>query len=173
MLFRSSDIVDNYFTTVEGIDYCLTEWKADDAPEEEAALKLYFKRNTTRYADEFCKEYLVTLDDGDGLVLNVRLKLEDGVQIPELAITGGSEEKIVSAPGIEDGDYYTYSLDISSALTKEGQWYDIRLFFGDVYAELLKDSCITYSDFAEIYNFEDKIITFCEWNGILKITYSV
>ena len=115
----------------------------------------------------------MTLDDGDGLVLNVRLKLKNGVQIPELAITGGSEEKIVSAPGIEDGDYYTYSLDISSALTKEGQWYDIRLFFGDVYAELLKDSCITYSDFAEIYNFEDKIITFCEWNGILKITYSV
>ncbi len=172
--FGGRDIVDNYFATVEGIDYCLTEWKADDAPEEEAALKLYFKRNTTRYADEFCQEYLVTLDDSNGLVLNVRLKLKDGVQIPELAVTGGSEEKIVGAQGNDGGNgYYTYSLDISSALTEEGKWYDIRLFFGDVYAELLKDSCITYSDFAEIYNFEDKIITFCEWNGILKITYSV
>ena len=30
--FGGSDIVDNYFTTVEGIDYCLTEWKADYAP---------------------------------------------------------------------------------------------------------------------------------------------
>lgn len=170
--FNSADIVDNYYATVNGIDYCLTDWRADDAPEEEAALKVYFKRNTTRYADEFCS-YLVTLDDSNGLHLNVKVTPYSGVTAPVLAITGGDETKIVSAEGTANGDgSYTYVLDISSALTVEGQWYDIRLFFGDVCTELLKDSCIAYADFAKSYVFGDKTVNFCEWNGILKVTFS-
>lgn len=171
--FNSADIVDNYYATVEGIDYCLTDWRADDAPEEDAALKLYFKHNATRYADEFCSGYLVTLDDSNGLVLSVKATPKNGVPIPELAITGGDSTKILSAQGVADGNgSYTYSLDISSALTQAGQWYDIRLFFGEVYTELLKDSCIGYSDFAKTYNFDGKNVTFCEWNGILKIMFT-
>lgn len=169
--FNGKDIVGNYFSTVEGVDYCLTEWKPDGAPDEDYALKLYFKHNLTRYADEFCSGYLVTLDDS--LTLTVKAELKDGVRPPVLALTGGDEVKLVSAEGTADGNGYVYSLDISSALTNEGQWYDIRFFFGDVYAELLKDSCISYGDFSKTYISGEKKVTFCEWNGILKITFTV
>ena len=41
------------------------------------------------------------------------------------------------------------------------------------YAELLKDSCISYGDFSKTYISGEKKVTFCEWNGILKITFTV
>ena len=173
-IFGGREIVDNYFTVVNGFNYCITDWHADDAPEEDAALKVYFEKDITRYADEFCSGYLVSLKDGGELTLSVTLTLKKGVtEAPKLAITDGNPEKIVSAEGTKNADgSYTYELDLSSALTKAGNWYDIRLFFGDVYTELIKDSCIGNAAFAKTYSYQGKHFVFREWNGILKISFS-
>lgn len=171
-LFGSSEVREGSNVTIDGVNYCITDWKPDGAPDSDAALKVYFEENTTEYADSYCSSYVVTLADGDKLELTVRVKVKSGLAaVPELAITAGDKTKLASAQGVLQGDEYVCTLDISSVLKNAGQWYDIRLFFGDACTDLLKDSCIAYGDFrpAEDYSYNGSSYRFEEYNGILKI----
>ena len=177
-----ADVPQYYFGTqvnqtdkikVDGIIYGLTGWKAEDAPEHSEALKVYFEKDTTKYADEIFKSYLVTFSGGTTGTLNVTVKLKDGVKnAPVLALTSGNTNKLCEVAGTlnEDGSY-TYVLPVKSGMTSPDTWYDIRFFIGNTAYEVLKDSCIAYSDFAASYTADGRTYSFREWNGFLKIMY--
>lgn len=170
--FGASEVRQGSDISIDGVVYSITDWKPDGSPDSDSALKVYFEADTTRYADEFCSEYRVTLTAGDTLTLNVTATLKQGVvQEPELAITAGDETKIVSTKGVLNNGVYTFTLDISSAITAAGTWYDIRLFFGDICTELSKDSCMDYATFrpAQGYEYNGNSYQFEEYNGLLKI----
>ncbi len=157
---------------MNGIVYNITGWKPEYADESAEMLKVYYEEDTTKYADEILRSYLVSF--GSDATLNVTVKLRDGDTVaPVLAITGGDKTKLayVSATANDDGSY-TYSLPVSEALTEAGKWYDLRFFMGTAAYEMLKDSCIAYSDFAGKYTVGTRVYEFCEWNGILKLMYS-
>lgn len=171
-LFGTTEVRRGSDVGIDGIIYAITDWKPDGAADSESALKVYFEPDTTRYADEFCSDYRVTLADGDSLTLIVTATLKQGVgEIPELAITAGDKTKIASAQGVLSDGTYTFELDISRAITEAGKWYDIRLFFGDVCTELSKDSCMDYATFrpAQGYQYNGNSYQFEEYNGLLKI----
>ncbi len=171
-LFGTSEVRQGSNVSIDDVVYSITDWKPDGAPDSDSALKVYFEPDTTRYADEFCSDYRVTLTAGDTLTLNVTATLKQGVaEVPELAITAGDKTKIVSARGVLSDGAYTFTLDISSAITEQGKWYDIRLFFGDVCTELSKDSCMDYATFrpAQGYQYNGSSYQFEEYNGLLKI----
>ena len=160
---------------VNGIVYGITGWKAEDAPEHSEALKVYFEEDTTKYADELFKSYLVTFTVDPQPTLNVTVKLKDGVKsAPTLALTGGNTNKLCEVAGTlnEDGSY-TYSLPVKSGMTAADTWYDIRFFVGTKPYEVLKDSCITYADYSASYVDAEggRTYAFREWNGFLKIMF--
>ena len=159
---------------VDGIIYGIAGWKAEDAPEHSEMLKMYFEKDTTRYADEFCESYLVTFSVVPEPTINVTVNLKDGVKTPVLAITAGDKTKLCEVEGTlnEDGSY-TYALPVKSALATPDKWYDIRFFVDNTACEFLKDSCITYSDFAASYIDADggRTYYFREYNGLLKLSY--
>ena len=78
-------------------------------------LKIYFEEDTTRYAEEFCDSYLVTMDVTDGAILNVKLTLKENVYVPpRLVITGGSAAQLGSALNRTSLDFcVTYAVIIS------------------------------------------------------------
>ena len=159
----------------DGVIYGIAGWKAEDAPEHSEALKMYLEDDTTRYADEFCKSYIVTFSVDPQPTLNVTIQLNDDVKkAPVLALTGGDNNMLCEVEGTlnEDGSY-TYTLPVRSGMTTPDKWYDIRFFFGNTVCEFLKDSCITYADFAA--NYVDaaggRTYYFREYNGLLKIMY--
>ena len=157
----------------DGIVYSTVGWKDDGAPEKTEILKIYFIEDTIKYADEICKSYLVSLDTSSTPTLVVKAKFKDSVgEIPVLAITGGDTTKLVYASGTlnEDGSY-TFELPIESAFTTPDKWYDLRFFVGNTAYEMLKDSCIGYSDFAKQYETAGRRYEFREWNGFLKLMY--
>ena len=160
----------------DDVVYNIIGWKPEEADESATVLKVYYEYDTTRYADEYCKSYLVsfTVDPVPALVVTVVLD-EIVETVPVLALTGGDTVRLASVEGtLNDDRSYTYVLPVEEALTTAGQWYDIRLFFGKTPFEFLKDSCITYADFAAKYNSPDgaRIYEFREYNGMLKIMYS-
>lgn len=158
-----------------GVIYNIVGWKPEGAAAYTETLKIYFEDDTTRYADEFCNSYLVSFSVDPEPTLILTLKLKDGQEAPVLAITGGDKTKLASTVGVENADgSYTYSLSLTDVLTEDNKWYDIRLFFGNVACELLKDSCITYKDFSAKYTHSagGKVYEFREYNGMLKIMYT-
>ena len=155
------------------IVYSTVGWKADSAPEKTEILKVYFEEDTTKYADEICKSYLVSFDASSAATLVVNARFKDNISgVPVLAITAGDKTKIVSADGVinEDGSY-TFELPVESALTTPDKWYDLRFFIGNTAYEMLKDSCIGYTDFAKHYEIAGRRYEFREWNGFLKLMY--
>ena len=161
----------------DGILYYITSWAPEGAPETEAMLKVYFEEDTTRFADEILRSYLVTFTTDPTPTLNVTVKLKDGIsKAPTLAITSGDKTMLVSAEGTinEDGTI-TYSLPVAEAMTTAGNWYDLRFFIDNTPYEMLKDSCITYANFAAKYNDDAnaRVYEFKEWNGLLKLNYTV
>ena len=172
--FNGKQVNQSSTVKVDGIIYGIAGWKAEDAPEHSEVLKMYFEEDTTRYADELCKSYIVTFSIVPEPTLNVTVKLKDGVKAPILAITGGDNNKLCKVEGIlnEDGTY-TYSLPVKSGLTTPDKWYDIRFFVGNHPYEFLKDSCITYANFAASYVDAEggRTYFFREYNGFLKLMY--
>lgn len=157
----------------DGIVYSITGWKPDDRPDLNEMMKVYFEEDTTKYADEILKSYLVSFTTDPVPTLNVTVKLKDGVSVPTLDITGGDKVKLATAQGVlNDDGSYTYSLPVSRALTEADKWYDLRFFIGNTPYEMLKDSCIAYADFAAKYEDEVRIYEFREWNGMLKLMYT-
>ncbi len=159
---------------VDGIIYGIAGWKSEDAPEHSEVLKMYFEEDTTRYADELCKSYIVTFSVVPEPTLNVTVKLKDGEKAPTLAITGGDNNKLCEVEGIlNDDGTYTYSLPVKTGLTVPDKWYDIRFFQGNKPYEFLKDSCITYANFAASYVdvAGGRSYYFREYNGFLKLMY--
>lgn len=160
---------------VDGVIYGIAGWKADDAPEHTEVLKMYLEDDTTRYTDEFCKSYNVTFTVNPEPTLVVNIVLNDDVKTaPVLAITGGNTTRICEVKGtLNDDGSYTYHLPLRNKLATAGTWYDIRFFFGNTVCEFLKDSCISYNDYAGSYmdNNNGKIYTFKEYNGFLKIMF--
>lgn len=157
----------------DGIIYRTVGWKAEDAPQNSEILKVYFEEDTTRYADEICKSYLVSFSATSEPALVVTAKFKDGIGgTPVLAITAGNKTKITSVSGVlnEDGSY-TFSLPVTEALTVADNWYDLRFFIGETAYEMLKDSCITYENYAAKYVSGDRVYQFHEWNGMLKLSF--
>ena len=157
---------------LDGIVYNITGWKPDGADESAEMMKVFYEKDTMKYADEVLRSYLVTFGPDD--TLNVTVKLRSGeMTAPVLAITGGDKTKLayVSATANDDGSY-TYALPVSEALTEAGKWYDLRFFMGTAAYEMLKDSCITYSNCAAKYTVGAKTYEFREYNGILKLMFS-
>ena len=172
--FNGQSVVISSVVKKDGILYNIVDWKPDDAPESAAMLKVYFEEDTTRFADEILKSYLVSFSTDPVPTLNVTVKLKDGASAPTLAITGGDKSILASAQGTlnEDGSY-TYQLAVEDGLTEADKWYDLRFFVGTTAYEMLKDSCITYTDFAANYNDAEggRVYQFREWNGFLKLMY--
>ena len=161
---------------VDGVVYAITSWKADDAAESDAMLKVYFENDTTKYADEILRGYIVTFTTEPQATLNLTVTLrKDVTEAPMLAITGGDKTMLVSVSGVlnEDGSY-TYSLPVTEGMTEADKWYDLRFFVGSTAYEMLKDSCITYADFSAKYtdNTAARVYEFREWNGFLKLMYT-
>jgi len=172
--FSSADVVASSTVKIEKYKYSITDWKAEDTTEEEAGLKIFFEKDTARYAEEFCVSYLpaITINE-DEASLTVVVKLKDGVEeVPELAITAGDKNKLIAQEGVrqDDGSYLcTLSL---SGLSLPDIYYDIRLCFGDVICELTKDECISNENFNKDYpTTSGKIFNFREYEGLLKIEY--
>lgn len=159
----------------DGVIYSTVGWKPDSDPVGTEILKVYFEEDTTKYADEICKSYLVTFSVGNPATLTVVADFKDGLkETPVLAITGGDTVKLASVEGIknEDGSY-TFILPVDGALTAPDKWYDLRFFVGSKPYEMLKDSCITYADFSMEYQVGDRIYEFREWNGFLKLMFNI
>lgn len=174
--YGGSGVVVSSTAKKDGFVYNITEWKDSGAPSGSEVLKLYFEKDLTRYAEEFLKSYRVTLTVGEKAMLNVTLELKDDVYVPpELVITQGSAAKKASVGGVKGDDgKYVYSLELGGALSEAGVWYDVRLDFGGVLAELTKDECISNTDFnSEKYVLGDRKYKFREWNGFLKISFEV
>jgi len=173
--FSGKQVNNSSTVKVDGVIYGIAGWKAEDAPEHSEVLKMYLEDDTTRYTDEFCKNYTVTFSTDSEPTLIVTIVLNDDVKsAPVLALTGGDSTKLCEVRGTlnEDGSY-TYALPVKSGMTTAGQWYDIRFFFGDIMCEFLKDSCITYADYAASYAdaATGRTYTFKEYNGFLKIMF--
>ena len=158
---------------VDGVVYGITGWKAEGAPEHTEMMKVYFEKDTTKYADELFKSYLVSFSGGTTGTLKVTAVLKDGVKnAPVLALTGGNTNKLCEvAPTLNDDGSYTYLLPVKSGMTSPDTWYDIRFFVGNTAYEVLKDSCIAYADFAASYTADGRTYSFREWNGFLKIMF--
>lgn len=172
--FNGQNVVVSSVVKKDGILYNIVDWKPDDAPDSAAMLKVYFEEDTTRFADEILKSYLVSFSTDPVPTLNVTVKLKDGVSAPTLAITGGDKTILASANGVlNDDGSYSYSLAVGDGLTEADKWYDLRFFVGTTAYEMLKDSCITYSDFAAKYSSasDSREYQFREWNGFLKLMY--
>lgn len=159
--------------TDDGLVYRLIDWKDTGMSDDAAMLKVYFEKDMTRYAEEFCDGYLVTMDVADGATLSVKVTLKDNVHVPpRLVITGGSAAPLGTADGTASGDGgYSYSLALADVLEQAGTWYDIRLAFGNVLTELTKDECISNLDFNKAYASDGRTYRFAEWNGFLKIYF--
>lgn len=169
-LIGQTAVVGAALSKKDGINYRLTDWKPDGEDESAAVIKLYYSPDTARYADSFCT-YAVSLDVSSGApILKMTGTLKSGTA-PALAITSGSESIIASAEATVAGNTYSCELDISSALTQADNWYDIRLFFGNICTEVLKDSCIGYSDFSAEYPCGGRVYSFREYDGLLKIMF--
>lgn len=172
--FGGSDVMGvSSVKTDDNLVYRLIDWKDTGASDDAAMLKVYFEKDETRYAEEFCDGYLVTMNAADGAVLNVKLTLKDDVHVPpRLVITGGSAAPLGAADGTRNADgSYSYSLALADVLSQAGTWYDIRLAFGNVLTELTKDECISNLDFNKTYASDGKSYKFAEWNGFLKIYF--
>ena len=175
-LFNGKQVDGLSSVKVDSVIYAITSWKPDDAPDSAAMLKVYYEKDTTKYADEILRGYIVTFISEPVATLNVTVTLRKGVtEAPVLAITGGDKTMLVSASGVlnEDGTY-TYSLPVGEGMTEDDKWYDLRFFVGSTAYEMLKDSCITYDDFSDKYtNTTDaRVYEFREWNGLLKLMYT-
>lgn len=161
----------------DGLLYYITSWKPEGAPDTQAMLKVFFEENTTKYAEEILKSYLVTFTTDPVPTLNVTVKLKDNTsETPVLAITGGDKTMLASAEGVVNDDgTISYSLPVTEAMTEAGKWYDLRFFVGNNAHEMLKDSCITYQNYSASYSdpSNGRTYTFQEWNGFLKLMYSV
>ncbi len=171
--FGGKDTVGASTVNDDGVIYSIVDWKPDGASDDEAMLKIYFEEDTARYAEEFCSAYRVSLNTQNGAALSVTLSLKENVHVPpELVLTGGSIVKLAVAEAADNGDgTYSYELPLGEALSEADKWYDIRLVFGTVYAELSKDECITNADFNKVYSVGDRNYIFREYNGLLKISY--
>ncbi len=160
----------------DGIVYHITSWGPEGAPESAAMIKVYFEEDTTRFADEICKSYLVSFTTDPVPTLKVTIKLKDSVsKAPVLAITAGDKNKLTSCEGVVNADgTISYSLAVGEAMTVAGNWYDLRFFIDNTAYEMLKDSCIGYADFAAKYNDDNnaRVYEFKEWNGFLKLNYT-
>ncbi len=171
-LFGGSATATVTSSSKDKINYFITDWRQDGAPEEDAALKLYFEHDDTKFADEFCQGYLVSLADGDSLTLTVTVDMGQSAALPQLVITGGDETALASANAVSGGSGSAIcTLALQDVLTEAGKWYDIRLSFGGQLTELLKDSCIGYSDYSRVYVCGGREYAFREYNGMLKISY--
>ena len=157
----------------DGIIYSTAGWSPDGTPENEM-LKLFFEEDTTRYADEICKSYLVSFIASPEPMLQVVVTLKNGVEnAPVLAITGGDKTMLASATGtLNDDGTYTFLLPVTEAISEADKWYDLRFFVENTAYEMLKDSCISYTDFAKKYDVGTRRYEFREYNGVLKLMYT-
>ena len=160
----------------DGITYGFADWKPDTADESGRQLKVYFDIGTN-WVEEICKDCKVTFSINPVPTLLVTAKLKDGMAtVPQLAITGGNSDKLVTADGVQNSDgSYTYTLKIDKALAAANKWYDIRFFIGNAHFELRKSTCISSNDFSKEYVYADgnKTYTFKTYNAMLKITYTM
>ena len=174
-VFEGRQVVETPSVKKDGIIYNIVDWKPDGAPETEAMLKVYFEEDTTRYADEILRSYIVTFD-AETATLKVVAKIRSNVDvIPVLAITAGDKTILESAEGeLGDDGFYYYTLKVDEALTEPDKWYDLRFFVNNTAYEMLKDSCITYADFATKYVCSANGLTyeFREYNGMLKLMFN-
>ena len=155
----------------DGIVYSIVSWKPDNAPAGSEMIKICFEEDSTRYADEILKSYIVTFDaETASLMVTAKIK---GDVAPVLAITSGDKTILASADGVKNADgSYSYTLAVEDAFTRADNWYDLRFFVNNTAYEMLKDSCITYSNFANKYEHNARVYEFREWNGMLKLMYT-
>lgn len=160
---------------LDGVIYSTAGWRPDGAPETDEMLKIYYETDTTKYADEILRGYLVSFSVEDDVpTLNLQVTLRSSqTAAPTLAITAGDKSQIISAEGVlQDDGSYIYSLPVGDALSVADNWYDLRFFVGSTAYEMLKDSCITYENFAEKYQAGARTYEFREWNGMLKLMFT-
>lgn len=181
--FNGNGVMGVSSITVDGKDsyggdtkfaYKLVDWRPDSAPDDAAILKVYFEEDNTRYGDEFCTSYSVSMSVTEGeAVLSVTLTLKPGVtSVPKLIITAGAKKSLGEVAASRSGNQYVYSMRLANILSIAGKWYDVRLLFdGRTYVELYKDDCITSADFLKVCTAGGKSYKFQEWNGILKVYY--
>lgn len=132
----------------------------------EGQLKVYYEYPPVT-AFDMCN-FTVEFDaDNEAIVLTI-IKLFDGNSIPTLAITDGSTDKVLETTYRIDGNKYVYTLNVHS-LSKQDNWYDIRLFFDSVCAEISKDAAV---QFGQEFKVGDRVYSFQEYNGLLKIQFT-
>lgn len=173
--FNGHSVIQSSTVKKDNYVYNLVDWKPEDADDSAAMLKVYFEEDTTKYADEILKSYLVTFTTYPTPTMQVTVQLKSGVTAPVLAITGGDKTILASAEGtLNDDGSYTYSLEVADAFTEAEKWYDLRFFIGTTPYEMLKDSCIAYADYSKEYTDTTgaRLYEFREWNGFLKMMYS-
>ena len=78
---------------LDGIVYNITGWKPDGADESADMIKVFYEKDTMKYADEVLRSYLVTFGPDDTLNVTVKLR-SDEMTAPVLAITGGDKTKL-------------------------------------------------------------------------------
>lgn len=171
--FNGHGIEINTSVKKDGIVYSTVGWKSESAPAMTEILKVYYEEDGTKYADEICDSYLVSFNTSPAGTLVVNVKFKDKLStIPVLAVTGGDTTKLASATGVLNLDgTYTFTLPIDNAFTTPDKWYDLRFFIGNTPYEMLKDSCIDYTSFANKYVVNGRSYEFREWNGFLKLMY--
>lgn len=140
----------------------------------EGQLKVYYEYPSESAFDK-CN-FTVRFDaDTESLVLTIT-KLNQGETIPTFAITAGSTERLLEAFYRRDGDNYVYTINLSSLPDHPDEpynpdksiWYDVRLFFDSVCAEIGKDAAV---DFGAEFNVGNRVYQFREYEGWLKISF--
>ena len=157
--WNGSDVgTKNGVTGTNGIKYSFADF--------EGQLKVYYDYPPVS-AYDYCN-YTVAFDaQNEALTVTVSKIFGDN-PIPTLAVTAGSTEKIMEAQyRIVDGKYvYTIGL---KGKGEAGVWYDIRLFFGSVCAEVGKDAT---EQFGTEFTVGSRTYSFQEWDGLLKIMFT-
>lgn len=132
----------------------------------EGQLKIYYDYPPVD-AYDYCN-YTVAFDEqSESLTVTVS-KIFGNNPIPTLAITSGSTERLLEANYRISGGSYVYSVSLKN-FGEAGIWYDVRLFFGNICAETIKDSA---AQFGTEFTVGGRTYSFKEYDGLLKITYT-
>ena len=115
--FEGKAVDTNSNVKKDGIVYSIVSWKPDNAPAGSEMIKICFEEDSTRYADEILKSYIVTFDaETASLMVTAKIK---GDVAPVLAITSGDKTILASADGVKNADgSYSYTLAVEDAFTR-------------------------------------------------------
>lgn len=164
--FKGNDIgTGRSVSGANDISYKLANW--------EGQLKVYYEYAPVS-AFDLC-DYTVEFDVASESLIVTVSKIFGNNPVPTLAITAGSTEPVlkINYTSMQDGSY-VYRLKLNTLSVKynpsdaEPTWYDIRLFFDGICAELGKDA-VKAGQFDTPLSSGGRVYYFKDYNGLLKI----